>query len=140
MTIGRVIAELTPALAPAAVALWHDVGLTRPWNDPQADLRRALDGPTSTVLALVEGGVLVGTVMTGYDGHRGWLYYVAVRPDRQGEGVGRSLVTAAEEWLRGHGCPKAQLMVRHTNTAARGFYERLGYADAETVVLGRFLT
>ena len=139
MTIVGVIAELPPDLSDVAVALWHEVGLTRPWNDPVADLRRALEGPTSTVLAALDEGALLGTVMLGYDGHRGWMYYLAVRPGTQRQGVGRRLVEAAEEWLRARGCPKAQLMVRHDNAAAKGFYERLGYADAETTTLGKRL-
>ena len=65
-----------------AVALWRETGLTRPWNDPYADLARALAGPTSTVLGAQDAdGCLVGTVMVGHDGHRGWVYYLAVRPD-----------------------------------------------------------
>ena len=134
------IVDLPEHLYADAVALWHEVGLTRPWNDPDADLRRAMDGATSTVLAaLDEGGTLSGTAMVGHDGHRGWIYYVAVRPAHQHRGTGRALVHACEEWVRGHGVPKVQLMVRTTNTAVVGFYEALGYADQECVVLGRFL-
>ena len=133
------IAELPDEHRAAAVALWRETGLTRPWNDPVADLRAALDGPTSTVLSCVEDGVLVGTVMAGYDGHRGWLYYLAVSPGRQGSGLGRTLVGAAEAWLRARGAPKVQLMVRQTNAAVAGFYTALGYTDAECVVLGRRL-
>lgn len=133
------VQPLPTALEQEAVALWHEVGLTRPWNDPAADLRRAVEGPTSCVLAVVDAGALLGTVMTGYDGHRGWMYYLAVRPDAQGRGVGRRLVAAAEQWLRARDCPKAQLMVRHDNAAALGFYERLGYDDAEVTVLGKRL-
>ena len=132
--------ETLPAhLHDAAVALWHEVGLARPWNDADADLRRALDSAASTVLAAHDGSGLVGTVMTGYDGHRGWLYYVAVRPDRQGTGMGRTLVRAAESWLVEQGAPKANLMVRGGNEAVLGFYEGLGYERSDTVVLGRLL-
>lgn len=77
--------------------------------------------------------------MVGHDGHRGWVYYVAVRPGSQRRGIGRALMLECEEWLRSRDVPKLQLMVRRTNPEALGFYERLGYADAETVVLGRFL-
>lgn len=126
----------------AAIALWHAAGLTRPWNDPDADLSRALDGPSSTVLAAVvdpgAGERLVGTVMVGHDGHRGWLYYLAVAEDHRRRGVGGALVAAAEQWLAAH-VPKVQLMVRDDNAAAAGFYERLGYARQDTVVLGRRL-
>lgn len=121
-----------------AVALWHATGLTRPWNDPDADLGRALDGPSSTVLAATAGERLVGTVMVGHDGHRGWLYYLAVAEDHRRRGVGRALVAAAEQWL-GARVPKVQLMVRDDNAAAVAFYERLGYARQDTTVLGRRL-
>ena len=134
------IVDLPEHLYADAVALWHEVGLTRPWNDPDADLRRAMEGATSTVLAALDAdGALSGTAMVGHDGHRGWIYYVAVPPARQHHGTGRALVHACEEWVRAHGVPKVQLMVRTTNTAVVGFYEALGYADQECVVLGRFL-
>ncbi len=121
------------------MALWTRCGLVRPWNEPRGDVARALDGDASTILAGVDGGALVGTVMVGHDGHRGWLYYLAVTPDRRGEGLGRALVRAAEEWLRERGAPKIQLMVRDGNEAAIGFYESLGYSNQGVVVLGRFL-
>jgi ribosomal protein S18 acetylase RimI-like enzyme len=134
------IEELPSSLADAAVALWHEAGLTRPWNDPHADLRRALENPTSTVLAAVEGDALLGTVMVGYDGHRGNVYYLAVREERRGSGLGRALMEAAEEWLRARGVPKLNLMVRRTNVGVVAFYEGLGYQDGEVVVMGRFLS
>lgn len=133
------IVELPGELREAAVALWHETGLTRPWNDPVTDLRAALEGATSTVLASVDEGRLDGTVMAGYDGHRGWLYYLAVSPAEQGRGLGKALVAAAEEWLRDRGAPKVQLMVRATNAAVVAFYAALGYLDTECVVLGRRL-
>lgn len=137
----------------AVVALWQAAGLTRPWNDPAADLRSALETPTSTVLgarlhggALLDGTLpdsalphssLVGTVMVGYDGHRGWVYYLAVDEAQRGTGLGRALMVAAEAWLVSQGAPKVQLMVRTTNTAVLGFYAALGYTDQSCVVLGR---
>ncbi|MBI1376121.1 MAG: GNAT family acetyltransferase [Frankiales bacterium] len=134
------IVDLPDHLHAQAVGLWHETGLTRPWNDPDADLRRALDGPTSTVLAALDAsGGLVGTAMVGHDGHRGWVYYLAVSPGRQRDGVGRELMRACEHWVRAQGVPKIQLMVRSSNAAVVGFYERLGYVDQDSVVLGRFL-
>lgn len=139
------IVDLPHDLVEEAVRLWEATGLTRPWNDPRADLARALTGPSSTVLAALTldqppdaPGSLVGTVMVGYDGHRGWVYYLAVDPARQGQGLGSSLMAAAEEWLRTRGVPKVQLMVRATNTALVSFYGRLGYADQDCLVLGKF--
>ncbi|GAA4752956.1 GNAT family acetyltransferase [Actinomycetospora chibensis] len=132
------ILPLPPDRHAEAVALWRAAGLTRPWNDPDADLRRAVDGPTSTVLAALEDDRLVGTVMIGHDGHRGWLYYLAVDEGFRRRGVGRALVAAAEARLGAH-VPKTQLMVRGDNAAAVAFWERLGYAVQDTAVLGRFL-
>jgi len=124
----------------AAAALWEVCGLTRPWNDPILDAQRALDGTTSTIIAgRSDAGDVVATVMVGVDGHRGWVYYLAVSPDMQRRGWGRQLMSAAEAWLREHGAPKVQLMVRSGNAAVVGFYAALGYSDQETVVLGRFL-
>jgi ribosomal protein S18 acetylase RimI-like enzyme len=122
-----------------AVALWQECGLTRPWNDPHADLSRALSGESSTVLAVVSEDVLLGTAMVGHDGHRGWVYYLAVSPAARGSGLGRELMAAAEEWVAARGIPKIQLMVRTSNEQVRGFYDRLGYEVQDTVVLGRRL-
>jgi ribosomal protein S18 acetylase RimI-like enzyme len=123
-----------------AVALWHATGLTRPWNDPHADLMRAVTGPTSTVLAAQDDeGRLLGTAMVGHDGHRGWVYYLAVRPDLHRTGLGRQLMEASEAWFRGRDVPKINLMVRTTNTGVVAFYEALGYEDGEVLVLGKFL-
>lgn len=121
------------------VGLWRACGLTRPWNDPYADVAEARRNPTSTVLLAGEQGAVVATVMAGTDGHRGWLYYVAVDPAARGRGLGRAAVAAGEAWLRTAGVRKVQLMVRSTNASVIGFYERLGYADQDTAVLGRWL-
>ncbi len=103
---GLAIAPLPLEEADAAAALWEAAGLTRPWNDPVADIRAALAYPSSTVLAGRDGdGRLIATVMAGYDGHRGWLYYLAVADSRRGEGIGRIMVGAAERWLAAQGAP-----------------------------------
>ena len=133
------IAPLDLADIPALVALWEACGLTRPWNDPGRDARLALAGPTSAILGLRDGDRLIASVMTGFDGHRGWVYYLAVAPNRRREGLGRALMDAAEAWLRERGAPKLQLMVRTSNEEALGFYEALGLERQEVVTLGRFL-
>jgi ribosomal protein S18 acetylase RimI-like enzyme len=133
------VVDLPPHLSDAAVALWHGAGLTRPWNDPGADLRRAVEGPSSTVLAAVDGGRLLGTAMVGHDGHRGWVYYLAVTAASRRRGVGTALVRACEQWLVARDVPKIQLMVRHGNEQALGFYQRLAYDVVECSVLGRRL-
>lgn len=133
------IEELDPGRAPDAVDLWSECGLTRPWNDPAADLARAVTGTASTVLGALSGETLVGTVMVGHDGHRGWVYYLAVAPDRQRQGIGRLLMGAAEDWLKRRDVPKIHLMVRATNAGVVAFYARLGYVDQDCLVLGRRL-
>ena len=121
------------------IALWEACGLTRPWNDPALDFRRAIAGATSAILLLRDGEALIASVMVGSDGHRGWVYYLAVAPDRRREGLGRRLMDAAEAWLRERSVPKLQLMVRTSNEEALGFYEALGLERQEVVTLGRFL-
>jgi ribosomal protein S18 acetylase RimI-like enzyme len=127
------------------IALWEACGLTRPWNDPAADFARAVAGPASAVLVLHErvGAAaqdrLAASVMVGCDGHRGWVYYLAVAPERRRAGLGRVMMDAAEAWLRAHGAPKIQLMVREDNEAALGFYEALGLERQSVITLGRFL-
>lgn len=135
-----------PVIAPAGagdekavVALWRACGLCRPWNDPHADFRLALRSESAEVLVAGEGRDPDGAVMVGFDGHRGWVYYLAVAPDRRGRGTGRALMAAAEDWLRRRGAPKLQLMVREDNAAALGFYEALGLERQKVVTLGRFL-
>jgi GNAT superfamily N-acetyltransferase len=117
----------------AVVALWHAAGVARPWNDPVADLAFARRGPHSTVLVAERNGQVVATAMVGEDGHRGWVHYVAADPALQGGGLGRAIMTAAEDWLRGRGVWKVQLLVREGNEAVRQFYERLGYVDVRAV-------
>jgi ribosomal protein S18 acetylase RimI-like enzyme len=123
----------------AVVTLWEGAGLTRPWNDPRADIRRKLTVQPELFLVAVDGDEVVGSVMAGYDGHRGWLYYLAAAQTHRGQGVGRALVTEAERLLEALGCPKVQLMVRPDNTGARGFYDALGYEPFETWATGRRL-
>jgi hypothetical protein len=133
------IGPLPERLYDDAVQLWHDTGLTRPWNDPAADLRRAMAGPASTVLACVEGERLLATAMVGHDGHRGWVYYFAVVATERRRGLGRLMMAACETWTRERGIPKLQLMVRRTNDGVLAFYAALGYTDAQVVVLGKRL-
>jgi ribosomal protein S18 acetylase RimI-like enzyme len=121
------------------IALWQACGLTRPWNDPAADFALAVAGAGSAVLLVREGEALAGSVMVGFDGHRGWVYYLAVAPAQRRGGIGRALMAAAETWLRERGAPKIQLMVREDNADALGFYEALGLERQKVVTLGRFL-
>ena len=133
------IADALASDEAATVALWQAAGLTRPWNDSAADFRLALANPTSTVLLACEGDALAGSVMVGFDGHRGWVYYLATDPAWRGRGVGLTLMAAAEDWLRARDCPKIQLMVRGDNLAAKGFYAAIGYEVQDVVTIGKRL-
>jgi ribosomal protein S18 acetylase RimI-like enzyme len=133
------VRELIGSDASSVVALWAEAGLTRPWNDPASDFQRALSGTTSAVLGLKHDNELIGTVMVGYDGHRGWVYYLAVGKAHQREGIGTELMSAAEQWLRKMGAVKVQLMVRNENDSARNFYGSIGYETSEVKVLSRWL-
>lgn len=123
----------------AVIALWQACGLTRPWNDADADFYRALESPSAAILVLRETDhAISASVMVGFDGHRGWVYYLAVAPTHRRRGLGRQMMDAAEDWLRGHGAPKIQLMVRGGNKDALAFYEALGLERQDVVTLGRF--
>ncbi|MGP1284206.1 MAG: GNAT family acetyltransferase [Parasphingopyxis sp.] len=133
------IASATAADRDAVIALWRACTLTRPWNDPVADFDSAIGTAASDILLLPEGGAPVAAVMVGFDGHRGWVYYLAVHPDHRRKGLGRRMMDAAEAWLRARGAPKIQLMVRSDNADVIAFYEALGLGRQDVVTLGRRL-
>lgn len=133
------IAPITDADIADVVALWQACGLTRPWNDPASDIALARRGPSSAVLVGRHLGAIVATAMVGHDGHRGWVYYVAVDPNSQGKGLGRIMMTAVEDWLRQAGVPKLQLLVRRENAKAGAFYQSLGYEESTSVMLAKWL-
>jgi ribosomal protein S18 acetylase RimI-like enzyme len=121
------------------IALWQRCALTRPWNDPAADIALARRSANSTILVGRAGDTIVATALVGHDGHRGWVYYVAVDPAQRGKDFGRAIMAAAEQWLRAQGLEKIMLMVRADNTAVRAFYDRLGYATQERVIYAKWL-
>ena len=133
------IAEIADADVAGVIALWQACDLTRPWNDPAADIALARRGPNSTILIGRDGDAIIATVMVGHDGHRGWVYYVATDPDRRAKGYGRAIMTAAEDWLRATGIAKLQLLVRRENARAGAFYQSIGYAEAQTIVFAKWL-
>ena len=133
------IAEAEAADEAAVTGLWEICGLIRPWNDPARDFRLAVEGATSAILLLSGEAGLAASAMVGFDGHRGWVYYLAVAPARRREGLGARMMAAAEAWLRARSVPKIQLMVREDNEAALAFYEALGLERQKVVTLGRFL-
>ena len=122
------------------VQLWHECDLTRPWNDPADDIRQCLENPSSELLVAVAGGILCGSVMMGCDGHRGWVYYLAVDPKSRHQGIGRTLMGHAESWMRARNVPKIQAMIRHDNLAVRGFYGRLNYRDGDVQLVQKWLS
>ena len=133
------IAPLDDRDVETVVSLWQRCGLTRPWNDPHADVALARRGAHSAILVGRWDGAVIATVMVGHDGHRGWLYYLAVNPDKQRQRHGAAMTAAAEDWLRLRGITKAMLMVRPDNERVRAFYDELGYEEQERVVFAKWL-
>jgi ribosomal protein S18 acetylase RimI-like enzyme len=123
----------------AVVGLWEACGLTRPWNDPHKDIARKLEVQPELFLVGAVDEAVMASVMAGYEGHRGWMNYLAVAPRFRGHGYGRALVEHVERLLLERGCPKINLQVRASNPAALAFYRRLGYAQDESVSLGKRL-
>ena len=122
------------------VALWKVCDLVRPWNNPRRDIDSALGAESSEVFVAVTGDGeerIVGSVMAGYDGHRGWVYYVAAHPEHRLQGLGGQLMRHAEAWLEGLGAPKVMLMIREENEGVRRFYEGLGYEVERRTVMSR---
>lgn len=123
----------------AVIALWERCELTRPWNDPRKDIRRKLHVRPDLFLVGDLNGEMVATVMVGYEGHRGWINYLAVAPEHHRKGCGRMMMEAAERLLRKAGCPKVNLQVREENEGAVMFYQRLGYAVDQVISMGKRL-
>jgi ribosomal protein S18 acetylase RimI-like enzyme len=123
----------------AVVALWRACGLTRTWNDPHADIARKKRVQRELFLVAEEDGLLRATAMAGYDGHRGWVYYLAVAPEAQGSGLGRLLMAEVEQRLLALGCPKVNVQIRAGNEGVAAFYDRLGYAPDGATGLGKRL-
>ena len=144
------VRSFTPGDRTRVAQLWEICGLTRPWNDPYRDIDRKLDRDAELLLVgealareaadgTTTAGRVVAAVMAGYDGHRGWINYLAVDPDHWGEGYGRAMMEAAETRLLALGCPKVNLQIRTDNPDAVAFYETLGYSVDPVVSMGRRL-
>jgi ribosomal protein S18 acetylase RimI-like enzyme len=123
----------------AVVALWQRCDMTRPWNDPHKDIQRKLTVQPEMFLVGVEKSQIIATIMVGYEGHRGWINYLAVDPQHRRRGHGTALMAEAERMLRALGCPKMNLQVRNTNEAAQAFYRDLGYIPDQSISLGKRL-
>jgi ribosomal protein S18 acetylase RimI-like enzyme len=133
------IRAFRPGDEAAVIALWQECGLTRPWNDPRADITRKLAEQPELFLVGTVGAELVATAMVGFDGHRGWVYYLAVAPGRRKQSYGRALMQEAERLLMERGCPKLNLHVRTSNAGVVEFYRKLGYVRDEVISLGKRL-
>ena len=122
------------------VALWDATGISIHYNDPAKDIPRMLATHNCQLYVGTEDGRLIGSIFVGHEGHRGWIYKLAVATDRRGNGYAEALVRLAERWLVARGMPKCNLMIRDTNLKVRAFYERMGYAKADRTVMERWLT
>jgi len=123
----------------AVVQLWTDCGLVVPWNNPERDIQRKLEVQPELFLLACSFSQIIATVMVGYDGHRGWINYLAVHPEHQRTGIGRRMMDEAEIRLRAAGCPKINLQVRNTNAHVIEFYKRIGYRLDDVVSFGKRL-
>lgn len=135
MEIRKFIREDTESV----VQLWKECNLTRPWNGPYKDIERKCNEQPDQFLVATEGILIIGTGMCGYDGHRGWVYYLGVLEGYQRKGVARALMNRFESMLVSIGCPKVQLMVRDDNVSAIKFYNNIGYSDSSVKVFGKRL-
>jgi len=133
------IREFADADENDVVALWQRCGLVRPWNDPHKDIARKRAVQRELFLVAELDGAIVGSVMGGYEGHRGWVNYLAVDAAQRRSGLGRALMAEVESRLRAIGCPKLNLQVRNDNAAAIAFYERIGFLQDAAVSLGKRL-
>jgi ribosomal protein S18 acetylase RimI-like enzyme len=134
-----VVRPYRPADEVAVIALWHACELTRPWNDPAKDIARKQRVQPELFLVGTHDDRVVATVMIGYEGHRGWINYLAVDPAYRRAGHARRLMNEAEKRLLELGCPKINLQLRKTNAQALGFYRALGYVEDEALSLGKRL-
>ncbi|MBI5118443.1 GNAT family acetyltransferase [Candidatus Poribacteria bacterium] len=123
----------------AVVQLWTVCGLVVPWNNPHRDIQRKLKVQADIFLVGCLGGKVIASVMAGYDGHRGWINYLAVHPHHQRAGIAKQMMDEAEGHLRAAGCPKINLQVRSTNAAVIEFYKRIGFNTDDVVSLGKRL-
>ncbi|MPW45606.1 GNAT family acetyltransferase [Acinetobacter guerrae] len=121
------------------IHLWEICGLTRPWNNPEIDIFRKLVQQDDLFLVAIKDEQLIAVLMGGYDGHRGWMNYLAVHPQHQRLGIATALVQQLEKRLIARGCPKLQLLVRKDNLEIQSFYEELDYEEEEVICLGKRL-
>jgi ribosomal protein S18 acetylase RimI-like enzyme len=135
-----IIRNATADDEPRVTALWRACNLVASYNDPSKDFRFARAKESSDILVGLDAEqTIVGSVMVGHDGHRGWIYYVAADPQHRYQGIGRAMVEAAEQWLKNNDVVKVMLLVRETNTQVIDFYNRLGFEAVPRVVMQKWL-
>jgi ribosomal protein S18 acetylase RimI-like enzyme len=139
LVIKMEIRSFEDADEPPIIRLWERCGLVRPWNDPGKDIARKRRVQKELFLVGTIDGAIVASAMVGYDGHRGWVNYLAVDPLRRREGLALALMVEAERRLRELGCPKINLQIRRDNLEAIAFYERIGFTEDAVVSLGKRL-
>lgn len=123
----------------AVIRLWHACGLTRPWNDPAKDIARKLGVQPELFLVGEVADAVVASVMAGYDGHRGWVNYLAVDPGCRHRGYARALIQRLEEDFVAMGCPKINLLIRGDNAEILAFYQHLGFTQDDVISCGKRL-
>ena len=123
----------------AVIQLWQDCNLVVPWNDPAIDIQKKIDIQPDLFFVGELDGQIVSTCMAGYEGHRGWINYLAVSPQFRRQGFGRRMMLHAENELKKQNCPKINLQVRAHNTAVLQFYTSLGFKNDEVISLGKRL-
>ena len=136
---GVIIRDFVPLDTASVITLWDACGLTRPWNDPQKDISRKMTDRNGCFWVAEESGVIVGSIMVGYDGHRGSVNYLAIAPEHQRSGLGAKLMRRGEAFLIERGCPKVSFCVRKNNEAVLAFYRQLGYEIDDIHFLGKRL-
>ena len=134
-----IVRQFSPGDKEAVIDLWKICNLIKPWNNPEQDISRKLkDSPELFLVGTIDD-IIVASVMAGYDGHRGWIYYLAVGPEYWKQRLGKRMMTAAEEKLLDIGCPKIDLMVRKNNLDVIKFYEKIGYGHDEVITMSKRL-
>ena len=133
------IREFSEADEVAVISLWNECGLVVPWNDPAEDIGRKLKVDRDLFLVGHDDDELVATVMGGYEGHRGWINYLAVKPSTRRKGYGQEIMHAVEDRIKNRGCPKINLQIRTGNAGVAAFYEAIGYGTDDVIGMGKRL-
>lgn len=121
------------------IELWKDCGLVVSQNDPRKDIQRKVAEDQEMLLLGEMAGEIVASVMVGYEGHRGWINYLAVAPSHRKQGLGRKMMNAAEQLLLGKSCPKINLQIRSPNEDVKAFYNAIGYTQDPVMSMGKRL-